>query len=368
MRRKRKNTSENPKNVPSKRQGFDFGMLQRSSVANEDDFKFNQDLIESEVIGCAYGLGPVEGAQNLVPFLSLIVLNEDKVRSAFESFRAWGCEDDGDVVSAEIVLRNDGSYRLAMGPDILRRMYKTTHYHQLLSPLFFGVTWIKTVDSTNPILREWANRSKSHFTPIRIDAVTSTGGARIPTPDAIQPISGLPQVIKFGLRVLHERDHPDHWLIRFTDGKKPKSAPPEATPITIALSRKKVISVAFPVSRNRILRAGLVTSVRALSGIGSATEAQIVQAAINLLLSRELCGGRLHYEGLSELDRVVWPHIVNRLERADGETLPALLPEDVGNQLKLDVAKLLSARGVPTHNLKFDAQQQLFLRRGYGGS
>ena len=140
-------------------------------------------------------------------------------------------------------------------------------------------------------------------------------------------------------------------------------------PVVYAQLRRKTIDVAFPVSRERIRRAALGGVVRAFEGFKDVANNQIEQAAINLLLSAEIAEGRAHFAGFGgDFRKLVWTHILNRIERADGkDTVAGLDPRTVANQIELDVMATLTRSGGRPRGTHFRSLQALFRQKGYAG-
>src|SRR5438045_6512132 len=117
--------------------GFDLGDQQTTVVIH--DIGFNQALRDAKVMACAYGVDRVENYPSPIPMVSLVAEHVRPLRLAFDEFARWGCEQDGDVVDVQILLKNDGTYVMAVGPDVDRAMYRVARNHQLLRPLIFNV-------------------------------------------------------------------------------------------------------------------------------------------------------------------------------------------------------------------------------------
>jgi hypothetical protein len=222
------------------------------------------------------------------------------------------------------------------------------------------------------MLMQIADYSRSPLSPVLFQAGTADTSQTPPKPDSVQPILDLPRVLKFRLQFHREADSPDHWL--FSKEKQsrsgsdgPKSDKPISNPTLCARLRRQTINVGFPVSRERIRRAGLIDAVRKMEGFASVGADQVRQAAINLILSAELSDGQLHYATLGpDHQEKVWNHILDRIERCDDENKVANLdPATVAGQIKLDVFEVLNRRGTQTKGMRFKSIQALFRRMGY---
>jgi len=343
--------------------GFDFG--ERPVVAAMTDTSFNQALIDGKVIGCAYGFSPIPGFSNMIPLLTFVGTNAERLRDAFEQFRAWGCEDDGDVVDIHLLLNNDGTYRAWLGPETRRLLFRCIPQADLFDPLVFNLSWIKEMDTTNPFLFELKEYLSGKITPVAISAAT------IPTDKTLAPsnlieIPDLPAFVKFDLRILHETDCPDDARFKPLNGV-PQPRSHQTSPKDQAEARERLFDVAFPVLRERVRRSGLYEDLRKQELLNDVREVQVVQAIANLILSDELNPGDRHYLQLAgDRSQQIWEHLRNRREWADGnDPVPGLSQDAVTQQIELDVRHVLARRGVPTAPMRFASLQQMFLRKGY---
>ncbi len=367
----------NKRHIEAKRaidiaQGFDFGNQQSAMVV--PDLSFIEYLNDANIFGCGYGSDRIDGFPSSFPCLFLIGEKVEPLRRAFEVFQQWGSSEDGDVVDVQIMLKNDGSYWISISPEINRVLHRLVPHHQLIQPIIFNLFWLKKLDSTNPLLLKIEEFCRSRLGPISITAATA-----IPDPSSeissVSPILDLPRFIKFELNIYREKEvAADHWMLRLGTSRikaAPRSAPRGDTlsPEKCRERRRQTIDVAFPVSRERIRRAGLISAVLGIQEAKDLTEEQIEQAAINLILSAELSGGRPHYLGIgANLSDVLWKHIYNRVEVANGKSAVATItPDLVLRQARLDVAAVLSARGTSVKTMKPRSMQAMFLRLGYAG-
>jgi hypothetical protein len=365
---RQKRSKKKSKDRTSTRQverGFDFG--DRKHIIAVADISFQQSLIDAQIVACGYGYHKTIGFPGPIPLLTLVATHEEPLRQAFEEFKRWGCEHDGDVVDMNLLLKRDGTYEMRIAPEADRAMFRLVRQAELYHPLMMHAWWIKPFDSTHPMLRELQQYTDSTFHPISISA------GMVPqsrNPADIKPIEGLPELIKFDLQIVNEESvvGDARFFFRNKGRKRPRGLPgPQLTPEDLCLGRKTILDVAFPVSRERVRRSGLIQVVRAFPLLEAVSETQIVQAAINLILSRELVDGDRHYtKAGQDLQTEIWKHIDKRLEMATGENLGTQIDASaVAHQLELDVRYALALHKVSTKSKPFSDLQERFRRDGY---
>lgn len=347
--------------------GFEFGKLRRSLFAHTSSVEFNNHMIDAKVFACAYGYDKVAGYPVPVPALTIVGEKADRLLAASEILKEWGCGDDGDAVDIEIVLRRDGSYLFGMQPNLRRGMYRMSKDQDLQDVIFFGGTWIKKIDSTNPILMEWKAATRSRISPVLISLATAQAKLGIPQIDTIKRVPGALTFVKFDLKISSEEEKPDHVLIDIVDDRKRSLGKPKvAKPREIAQRRQRVIDSAFPVSRDRVRRLNLHDRLVDHIKVDQITAAQVAQAAINVQLSREWSG--LDHYPMEDFSAEAWWD--RTLDRVEMTTLPNLIGEiELGvlvRQLELDVATVLRDHGAEV-SPKFNVNQRQFVRLGYGG-
>jgi hypothetical protein len=230
-----------------------------------------------------------------------------------------------------------------------------------------NVRYIKTFDTTQPIVRELKKYVRSHVSPVEIV------GAEV-DPLNLDPrnirLIKTPQILKFELQIIEEGE-PGYSPLRREGAKTSKGALRSAeralSPEDYRTRRARSIAMAFPVSRERVRRAGLLERVRQLPGFASVTETQVVQAAINLLLSAEIVAGDRHYTKLrTDLQKTIWEHVTSRSEIADGDDSASVLdPGLIARQVELDVRHVLKQARVSVAGRSFSSLQTLFMRQGY---
>lgn len=359
-----KEKGRRPERVREK--GFDLGEQATAMVVA--DLQFVRALHEAGVFGCAYGLRRFPGFPGPIPEITLIGERRSGFERAFQAFKRWGCEDDGDTVDVHMMLNVDGTYALWIGPELERLLHRSLPQADLYQrPGAFHLSWVKPIDSTHRTLLDLKRyRDGSIFSPIAVSAaVCDRANPRI---EDVQPIPELPRLIKFDLRIIEQRTHPDD--PRFHTRTRPAS--PAAPPARLApqdwcTQRRRTLDIAFPVSRERVRRAGLAELVRAIPGFATVSETQVAQAAINLTLSGELVAGDRHYSQVPKpLPERIWKYILSRFERADdSRSRTDHPPLVVAHQLALDVQHVLARDQRRVARKPFAEQQAVFRARGY---
>lgn len=350
--------------------GFDFGHLPRALFASTSSFDLNTHLTAARVNGCAYGYDEVEGYPTDIPCLTLVGEDEEELLKASKCLESWGCLEDGDAVDLEILLKNDGGYLLGLQPNYKKMSVRMLRDRSLVQAIFTGATWIKTLDTTNPMLLDWRDYLRSKLAPIKIMFATAKSVNRIPQMDTFQLVPEAITFVKFDVRITSQEEEPEHWFLKIVGGSAQRlkgRGPVKDTPNDVAVARKRIIDTAFPVSRARIRRAGLADQVRALANNSEITASQVEQAAINLMLSREWTGAD-HYVGIDDLEREWRARVGKRVEVCrDPDKLAELQLTDLIAQISLDVEYALREHGA-TRSPKFATNQRQFVRLGYASA
>jgi|TARA_R110001632_G_scaffold81367_4_gene181271 hypothetical protein len=350
-------------------QGLELGHIPTVMVAPDAAVDFNRSMYEANIIGCAYGFDKIDGFPLPIACLTLLATNPDHLRDAFELFERWGSLQDGEAVDLEMLLCRDGSYLFGIGPNPRRMITRMVRDDTLANPIFPSATYIKTVDSTNEILLEWKEYLSTGLFPVRVMAATVEMRDGVPDMATIAPIPGAESFVTFNLKIVTEEEVPEHFFLWVTDrknGEKPKTQKPESKPKNVAYARRRVIDGVFPVTRGRIRRSGLVARIRANHSNLEISVSQIEQAAINCMLSSEYGNDRPHFDDLPDIHETWWQRISTRVEIAgQSDAINSLSDKAISEQLELDVSHTLRTHGAPI-SAKFETNQKLFMRLGYG--
>lgn len=347
-------------------QGFDFGFVPTHMLVSESDQYLNTAFRDANVMACAYGYDRAPGYPEMMPCITLVAEHPNRLKDAFDILAQWGSQEDGDCVDINVLLRKNGSYLFSVGasPD---RIVDRWNVGSLIDPIFFNMSWIKTFDTTNPILHEWAEKIVPPLTPIKIRGATADfRKGSIPDISTIEDIVDNKNFTKLHLKIETEISRPDHWLITIKDRvRKSNSGLPKKKPRDISRARSRIIDTAFPVTRERIRHSDLIEGVKRAWGASPPSDAQIIQAAINLCIAQELSLGT-HFPSVSDLKKVWWNYVQERVEVcAKPRKLPDLPIEDVIKQIELDTRQTLVDRGMHVSALSRSAMQKQFVKLGY---
>lgn len=363
-RRSRRNRSPSRRVDSDPARGFDLGDVQ--AVFTVADVDFQTALRDANIFACAYGEGVPPGLTAPIPYMTLVCEHREHLERAFGHFARWGCVEDGDAVDITVMLRKNGSYQLMIGPEPRRASFRMSPETSLLNVLSFVSSYVKIFDTTSSFVRDVAAYNERAISPIFFGGAVASAETRTPRPEGVEPIVGLPPVLKFRTRFIDEWRDPDNIVFNPREVSEIPPAPaPDRNPESFGARRLDVIDTAFPVTRERVRRAQLGTAVRDASGFESVSDAQIDQACINLLLSSEL-GAADHYAGLSgDLNDAVWAHVRERFERATNEALPHWTPDVIRKQIALDVGYALARFGMSVSSPRFAVAQAFFRRKGF---
>lgn len=343
--------------------GLDLGDHMRvMSLASTD---FNDALRRANIVGCAYGYEPVNGMGH-IPAITLVGTNSSALEEAFTSFERWGCLRDGDALDVQMLLRQNGSYELWLGPEISRSLYRTIPLSDIYETLAMNLSWIKRLDSTHESVRGLKRYCEEGLRPVAITAATIKPGSL--DRDSLQSLKSWKGIVKFDLKIIDEVDSPTD--PRFVSRDKNAPSTPRAeklSPADISKRRTRTLDVVFPVARERVRRSGLIQEVRAIPEYSEVSEVQVVQAAINLMMSDILVPGDRHFAKVTgEFSRVVWNAIAEYTDIADSQQRPAdQLPHVVARQIDLDVRSVLEKYGRSSSGVTFRERQDQFLQAGY---
>lgn len=347
--------------VPSREQGFDFGLEVHALAVS--DISFIGLLGEAEVVACAYGYvgsGPLG-----VPMfeMSLVGTNPEPLRKAFTEFKRWAASSDGDAVELTFTFLKEGGYVLSICREHTRALRDLLGSGRTFSPILIGGTYIKRFDTRNPTVERFREfKSKHLISPFLFGAATV--GRNTGTPPAIQDVSPLPDVeplVKFEAGFLDEHatqpGSPHYSTIAMIHqprslGRKkrrphlPPPPKPSQQPAIHFRHRAEILQRHFPVTVERI-RAGRYPHTTSALQQKGVKDWQLEQAVANLLLSSSICNGQLFYANVppEDLPRRVGEAIQQREERSDTPELTRFSTQDIVTQVQLDALALLRLEG-----------------------
>ena len=349
--------------------GLELGQLPRVLLVSESTIDFNRALIEANVQGFAYGFDRIAGYPAAIPCLSFIAEHEKHLRQAFEYFEEWGSQSDGDSVDLNLLLKQDGGYLLGVQPNPERLMYRLARDREMIDFIYAGALWVKQLDTTNPMLWHWKELFASRMVPVQVLAAIAPARRGGPTPDSVTPLD-VRAFVKFGIKIETEAEQPDHQFLRLTQNRLRPDKPQleKEAPEQVSRRRKRLINSVFPVSIVRMRQAGLFQATRIRLASIEVADAQIEQAIINVMLSREWSNGNDGYLGVADVHQTWWERLSNRVEVAgENDNMCFIDPDAVIAQLELDVEHTVRNHGAAVAP-KFLANQRLFMRLGYGNS
>ena len=337
--------------------GFDYGI--GITAAAISSMEFQKNLVDAEVVAVAYGLDYSQTLENHVPAITLVARNEESLRKAFEEFSNWAEWTDADAIELTIVFRKDGGYRLCINPEVGALYKRALQYDTVVNPVAFQVAWIKAIDTTSqPILDLRDMLSAGIIRPFLFRAACYSGifvGNRPPIPELFEPVSHRKELLKFEIRFVDEgsKDHL-HWQrIALGNGSLERGPSVENRKIPksfVWTRRKEALKRLFPVTLWLLKSSETCIELRRAAEILGLHGWQIDQAICNLVLSREITDGNLHFQGCRKGDwpDQLWKTLYNRFEISgvDQQDTEWLTVDNVARQAILDARILLKQYGV----------------------
>jgi hypothetical protein len=198
----------------------------------------------------------------------------------------------------------------------------------------------------------------------------------------MQPISGLRPILKFQCEVVKARQVPVGPTAAMALQHLRRSRSPakfrnvetaqserELKPANIAARRVRILETHFPVTIERFRLFGLSPAVQPTIDQGLMADWQVEQAICNLVLSRQLTNGAIHYQDPSlanELDRKIARALISRFEDLDGDhkALHAVTLEQIVAQVRLDASALLQRFDGTVPSADLPKLQKMLEKRG----
>lgn len=359
--------------------GFDFGTSFNIGVPIVP--RFAEHLHAAGVEGCAYGQYPISSLRTTVPSISLIGTNADSFRSAFAEFRDWTRGSDADAVQMHFIFLKKGGYILGITPDQERWEARTTSGDPMLDPLLLVLIWMKPIDTVHPMLTRIRNYYQEAFTaPIAFTAAVTPNPGIIATATGLLPIEDIEPLVKFKWHFVDEASASDpasQMILRIykqqsrrskKTGRMSSQAPiPSRSKDEWNRKRRTVLHQVFPVTTARFHRSSIFDQIQEALRKFSIRPWQIDQAVANLILSKEVASGTLHYAGVGKdtFDDVLLDAARRHVEISDSkDTIAGLDIDSVITQIKLDIRYLLKAHGKASANSDLQKLQGKLIREG----
>src|SRR5260370_25097413 len=143
--------------------GFDYGLLNHTAVVAAPDF--NDNLRAANVIACAYGSKHSVEIGAPVPTLSLVATKPELLKEAFLQFKAWIDATGPDALNVEILYSGEGYY-ISFGPEPKHLSWRTVGLDQMIDPLLWALTYIKTIDTRNLFVDQLADHARLPVAPV----------------------------------------------------------------------------------------------------------------------------------------------------------------------------------------------------------
>jgi hypothetical protein len=350
--------------------GFDYGLENSVAVVTAPDF--NNNLREANIIACAYGMKHSHEFDATIPIISLVATKPDLMKQAFIQFKGWIDATGPDALQVEILFSGEGYY-IGLGPNYKHLLWRTVGLDQTVVPLIFGLTYIKTIDTRNPFLDQLANQLP--VAPIIVTGAHYVGTAqppRAPSPHAMQPIPGCPELLLFQLPVYRTAAEVprESGLIACTKAtSKPdlgnsrqKYVERTRSPDEVFYRRERRITSLMPITIHMLRTfAPLRDRIRALQGSGF-EQWQLEQAFVNQRFWAQCSPKeRARLPNPKEL-----PHVISNFVELYSPNWQdvATDEETILQQAHRDQRILLRALGLRPHETTSDCQSEL-AKRGY---
>lgn len=356
--------------------GFDYGLSVR--VVALGAFDFNQKLRDAEIIAVAYGTQYSRAFNAHIPAFTLVGRHEAPLRAAFDDFADWASVSDADAIDVTVIFQKSGGYRFVISADPESQMAHMLRNDEVAEPVSLQVSWIKQIDSVSKPLLDLREYLEKGIRPFILSAGVYVGAEK-PKPgmaptNQIKSITGIKDLLKFKISFLDEGSiSPHDWhgigLMSGRPEKKRRSSErgPRLPPAGVLFStREHRLKVLFPVTLWRAENTSHWKALCVASEQRGLRPWQVKQALCNVIVSREIGNGAIHFAGISKNE---WPSaLVTRLrqryELADGKVRDYLItPDDILRQALLDSRQLLEEYGCKPSPKEFEAVQAALRKR-----
>lgn len=117
--------------------------------------EFNDNLRAANIVGCGYSEQYNADVGGVIPVVILLATNPGPLIEALKQFQTWMTYTGPDALNAEILYSGDGYY-FAFGAEPKHLIWRTLGLTSIVDPQIVGVTYIKTIDSRQEIVRKLA--------------------------------------------------------------------------------------------------------------------------------------------------------------------------------------------------------------------
>lgn len=268
--------------------GTDYGVDRTIAVMTAADF--NNNLRAADIIACAYGERH-DKQFHVAPAVMLVARNPEPLTKAFIQFKAWMDTTGPDALNVEVLYSKAGYY-ISFGPEYRHAMWRTVGLDRFCSPMYWGITYIKTIDTRHAFLDRLANYSKHPVAPVLLEGAEYTGDqpGRTPSPADLRPIPGCPQLTLLHLPIYKTNAEVPRFsgLISVTKPNPKDFSSDEEfnrtlrSPEAVAAAREKHLSSLMPITSHMLRTFGpLRAQVDLIATESSVERWQVEQAIIN---------------------------------------------------------------------------------------
>lgn len=283
-KRNRSKGTKKPPQMP----GDDHGIDRTTAIMTAADF--NENLRAADIIACAYGERQ-DGQFHVTPAVMLVARNPEPLTKAFIQFKAWMDATGPDALNVE-VLYSESGYYISFGPEYRHAMWRTVGLDQFSNPMYWGITYIKTIDTRHEFLERLASYSRHPVAPVLLEGTEYTGDQLGRTVDAtaLRPIPGCPQLTLLHLPIYKNNSEVPRFsgLISVTNPNPNNFSSEEEfgkiqrSPETVAASREKHLSSLMPITSHMLRAFGpLRTQVDSIVTECGVERWQVEQAIVN---------------------------------------------------------------------------------------
>lgn len=296
--------------------GLDYGIVRSVAVLTAPDF--NDNMRAAEIIACAYGEMGAPGIDAVIPFLSVVAKKPELLKKAFSQFKAWMEATGPDALTVEILYSGAGYY-ISFGPQHQYAMWRTVGVDQLFDPMFFGVTYIKKIDTRQRFVDQLALYSKHAVAPVMLMGAHYIGklaSGPAPRPSEIAQIKDCPNLLLWHLPIYKTKEEvPRLSTLRSIEGGSTKAEFAESRekfeeqaigPNSVTVTRERRLNALMPITLHMLRTYGpLQEKIASLTSEGL-ERWQIEQAIVNQRLwSLTSSSQRARFQNANDLHKAL---------------------------------------------------------------